>query len=1046
MAKHFKERKRAARGPIVALIAVVAVLAVLGGCFAIGNTEVLQTLSSLFKDKNPAEVPTTRPTTTTTMAEPEPEPQYAVPESMKGFWLTAGIDYLKKENESADTVRTQIDAAFSSVDDWAFNTVLVPLHTGTTALYPTNLMDCVSLQNSDGTAFEPLKYIVQKAREKQLFVYGVLDMHVRDGEDWDPRKDGVTDRTVRIAKEAVGACDLDGVFLANAAFTADQITADGREEAVTALNTLMTAVTTALKEDRDRYIGLMSYGIWAHKTTDERGSDTAQYYEEFTDGAADTLKWVNDGLFHCVMVKNYSSTAHPTAAFQNVLSWWNTVAETANLPLFVSHSANTLGSYLAGWQSPDQLAQQYLYCKDAASYRGSAYDSISALQRDVGAASTALKKAYEGALDESFIYNQLTVSFPPKTTYTTTESSITLQGGGDTNFPLTMNGEELALSEHGFFTKKVTLSIGLNTFKFAHKGKTRVVEITYKQTLITNVSPSKDMTVDGESIFLIRATARRGSKVTAVINGVTVTLSPTDDKQEESGGAPSDFQGYVGKYTLPKGKIGKPVSLGAVKVTAKYNGLSETKTGGKITIEALPMPTTTTTTTTTTVVTTTTTVFVTSTDEPSSSTDEVVSSTDEETNTTTGTSQSQATPPAAGNDTIVVITSKYAETFTGGDAVDDWSRPYNSYLPAGTQDKLKAKVYNGSFSYYLLESGKRVYQADAKTVQGKLNKNGALQGGAAVISGIHTKLTFDAAWNIPVYVTEAQKQYYNDSQSGTPNYSIEKYGQTAEYVDLTFHYVTKVPKAPSLKGNPLFSSAKWMDNGGGVWTLRLTLKKAGAYYGYQLEWHGDSLTVSFLNPIDVSKNSKEKKLTGMRILLDPGHGSDDDKPLEGPFNLLYANELKAKLQAMGATVVMTRDRDLGKNGLSLAGRVSMAHAGDYHLVISVHMNGYDGTATGATAHYYDPMAYTAASYIYNKMRAVEVTYGVGTKTNGRPRSSGTVWGTLYMNRRIFDCPSVLLECAFLDNPKDKEALIDPEYRKKLMQAVTDGVVAYVEAM
>ena len=116
------------------------------------------------------------------------------------------------------------------------------------------------------------------------------------------------------------------------------------------------------------------------------------------------------------------------------------------------------------------------------------------------------------------------------------------------------------------------------------------------------------------------------------------------------------------------------------------------------------------------------------------------------------------------------------------------------------------------------------------------------------------------------------------------------------------------------------------------------------------------------------------------------------------------------------------------------------------MMISIHMNGYDGTATGATAHYYDEVGYTLASYIYPKMHAVETTYGVGTNKNGRPRSSGTVWGTLYMNRCIFDCPSVLLECAFLDNPKDKEALIDPVYRDKLMQAVTDGVMAYFEAM
>ena len=76
------------------------------------------------------------------------------------------------------------------------------------------------------------------------------------------------------------------------------------------------------------------------------------------------------------------------------------------------------------------------------------------------------------------------------------------------------------------------------------------------------------------------------------------------------------------------------------------------------------------------------------------------------------------------------------------------------------------------------------------------------------------------------------------------------------------------------------------------------------------------------------------------------------------------------------------------------------------------------------------------------MHAVEVTYGVGTSSHGTPRASGTNWGTLYLNRTIHDCPAVLLECAFLDNPKDKECLIDPIYRDKLMQAVTDGVVQY----
>ncbi len=1033
MARHFKQAPRGARGWVIAVAVIAAVAVLAGTCFLVANSGVLYTIAGMFTGGTQTSTTTSTTIITTTTPEPEPEPQYAVPQQMKGVWLTAGTDYLVSGKETAAAVKKQIDTAFEGMATWEFNTLLVPLHREELALYPSALMESLLLIDDKGERFEPVAYILSKAREKSMYVYGVLDLHVRDGEAWDPRKDGVVDRTVRIAAEGAEKYALDGIFVDGFAFTAEQIAKDGREEAVATLDKLVSQVSKILiSTNRDRFVGLLSNGIWAHKSVDERGSDTAQYYEEFTDGCADTLKWVKDGLFHCVMVKNYASTAHPTAPFQKVLAWWDAVMAEQGLPLYMSHSANTMGSYLAGWKSPDQLAQQYLYCKDASAWGGSAYDSLKALQADKSGAADALKKAYEGSLNEQFIYSQLTVTSPSKTTYTTTESAVTFQGGGDTNFPLTINGETVELSEHGFFTKRYTLKIGLNTFEFSHKGKTRTYKITYKQTLLSSVSPSSAMTVDGGSAFIIRATARKGSTVSAVINRVTVKLEPTADKDEESGNTPTDFQSYMGRYTLPKGIVGQQQSLGPIKVTANYNGLKETKNGGTVTVEALPVPTTTAPPTTTT--------------DTTQTGDGTQDGTQNGTTTTGPTKPSVATPPAAGNQDIVIITSEYAETFNGGDAVDDWSRPYNSYLPKGTQDKLMGKVYNGSLSYYLLASGKRVYQKDAKVVRGALNPGGALKNVTAAISGIHTALTVDAGWDIPVYVAAYPQKYYKESATGTPNYGIEKYGQTAEYVDVTFHYVTKVPAAPDLAGNPLFSSAKWIDNGSNVWTLRLTLKSKGDYYGYQLEWIGDTLKVSFLNPVDISKNEVSQKLKGVRILIDPGHGSDDDKPWEAPFNLAYANELKAKLEALGATVTMTRSKHLGKTELSLPDRAAIAHAGSYHLVISVHMNGFDGTATGATAHYYDEVGYTLASYIYPKMHAVETTYGVGTDKNGRPRSSGTVWGTLYMNRSIFDCPSVLLECAFLDNPKDKEALIKPEYRDKLMQAVTDGVVAYFEAM
>ncbi len=1030
MARHFKPSSGKTKLWIIVAVSIIAATALLVGGFAAVNHGALQAIADVFSGKTDTTAGRRSTTTTVTTTapitdvtpEPEPEPpDYAVPDTMKGVWLTPGTDYLITGKETVSAVKKQIETAFSAIDEWEFNTVLLPLHRGEAALYPSEYMDSLLLTDTGGARFDPIAYIIEQARARELYVYGVLDLHIRDGAAWDPRTDGVADRTVHIAGESARQYDLDGMFIDGFAYSLGDVKAAEHEATVAVLNALMPRVTQALTDaDRELYVGLLSYGIWAHKSVDERGSDTREYYEEYTDGCADTRGWLEKGLFQCVMVKNSASTSHPTGSFQKVLSWWNETALSLDIPLYISHSAKTAGSYLAGWSSPDQLAQQYLYCKDSEAWCGSVYDSLAALRADKQKLASTLKQAYAGTLNEDFIYKQLTLSSPTKLTFTTTESSVTFNGGGDTNFALTMNGQAIELSEHGFFTKKVDLKVGLNTIEFSHKGITRTYRITYKQTLISAVSPSEDMTVDGGSVFLIRATARKGSTVTATINGTRLTLTATEDKVDESGNVPTDFQSYVGSYTLPKGVIGQAQALGAVQVTASYNGLTEAMTGGRVTVEALPVPVTTTT--------------------PSATTGNG-SAGDSDTDTDT-----EPTLPQPGDKEIVIITAEYAETFNGGTAIEDWSRPYNSYLPKGTQDVLVNKVYNGSLSYYLLGSGKRVYQKDAKVVQGAAPTNTALTDGTAAISGLYTAITFDAEWDVPVYVAAYPQKYYSDSATGTPNYGLERYGQTAEYVDVTFHYVDTVPATPVLTGNPLFSSAEWMDNGSGVWTLRLTLRGKGDYYGHQLVWSGNRLTISFLNPAAVSANTAAERLKGVRILIDPGHGSSDDKPWEGPFNLLYANELKTKLEALGATVVMTRDKDLGDTALSLPDRVSIAHAGDYHLVISVHMNGYDGTATGATVHYYNEAGYTLASYIYPEMHKVETPYGVGTTTNGRPRSSGTVWGTLYMTRSIFDCPSVLLECAFLDNPKDKEALIDPVYRDKLMQAVTDGVVAYFEDM
>ena len=87
-------------------------------------------------------------------------------------------------------------------------------------------------------------------------------------------------------------------------------------------------------------------------------------------------------------------------------------------------------------------------------------------------------------------------------------------------------------------------------------------------------------------------------------------------------------------------------------------------------------------------------------------------------------------------------------------------------------------------------------------------------------------------------------------------------------------------------------------------------------------WDEDGrLHFRFLQMPDVSKNKKEEPLKGVTIMLDPGHGGTtgkkpsgtwtlDPKLYEKTMNLDYSLLLKEKLEAKGATVLMTRTKDV----------------------------------------------------------------------------------------------------------------------------------------
>lgn len=1056
MASHAKKRQLPTRWIVSTIVCAVVAIFIITGILLVNNG-VLDTLSGIFQvasqpgdsssggsaiSSAPSGNSSSGSSNSSDASEPNLPPpliqgsgNYARPDLMRGVWLTAGTDYLISGKETAAQIKQQIDSAFASLKEWEFNTVLIPLLYNGKALYPSTVYEAAALPEENGEIFDPLAYILQCARDKGIYIYGILDCHVSEEKGWDPTLEADRKKIKTAAAEAASRYALDGYLIEDYSYAyQDKGSEEAHQQQAPEVdfnqfmsNCIKEAVTDAVQAvrsiNRDYYVGLLSNAVWAHATSDERGSGTRGFYEDFTDGRADTLNWLDDKLFDFVLVKDFGSTNLSTANFNTVLDWWNQVTKARGLPLYIAHASDRVGTTDTGWNGSDQLSRQYLSCQEAAEWKGSAYNSLAALKKNTSSTAILLK-TMRGEVNEEYIAKELAISTPNKQNYTTLESVVSFQGMANPYFPLTVNGKEVELSEIGYFGLEFNLSVGKNTFTFEQNGKKLVYTVTYEIQVIKSVSPEKNTSGDGGTVQVLNCIAYKGSTVYAMVNGVKIPMTARPiQSDEEDGEDLSDYENFAGEYTLPSGIVGKQQDLGAVIFYASCKGLSKSATGGRLIVNALPDP-----------------------GEPE----------EPELPGVIGDLKTIA-PSTGGGETlatgeVVVITSDYAETFTGS-TTDDYSRPINANLPKGTTDRYVNTISASGHKYYLLGSGRRVYTSDAKVYKKDDFAANTLKLAESKVYSSHTTITLSSNWRVPYNVQLLPQKYYRDTLSGKPDYAVNNAKQTTEYVDITFYYTTQTEVAPDVSGSPLFSKAEWIKGEDNSYVLRLTLNKKGCFYGYSVVWDNDgNLHFSFKHAPDISANPAATPLKGVTIVIDPGHGGKSsgtgtgfgDKLYEKTLTLTYGLLLRDKLEALGATVKMTRTTDVlpdNNSSQPMQPRVDMARNNGTDLFMSIHMNGVDASsASGATMHYFYEYSYQVAQSVYDRMRAVEKNYeGLGN------RASPCWWSPFYVTR-FTDCPSILIECGFMTNRLNLDLLINPSYQDRLTQAIAEGVVDYFRSV
>ncbi len=331
-------------------------------------------------------------------------------------------------------------------------------------------------------------------------------------------------------------------------------------------------------------------------------------------------------------------------------------------------------------------------------------------------------------------------------------------------------------------------------------------------------------------------------------------------------------------------------------------------------------------------------------------------------------------------------------------------------IPKGT----KASIIGREGEWLQLDYGAWIKASEVRIIKDSVPPKSIIRSvRSRQVSGA-TEILFPLEVPVPVAIQEGEKTF-----------TLTLYNTTAQTDIIRFD------------DDPLISRLDWQQISSSQVQYTFNLKSP-QQWGYKLRYEGTTLVLS-LRHAPLEKRG-EKPLSGMKILLDPGHGGPEDKGGISPtgyrektVTLIVSKLVRDELIKRGATVIMTREEDVD---LDLAPRVAMIQKEEPAIALSIHYNALpdhgDAMKTkGLGTFWYHPQAHSLAMFLHNYL----------VKTLNRP-SYGVYWDNLALTRPSI-APSVLLELGFMINPEEFEWIINPQEQKKLANAIAQGITEWL---
>ena len=174
----------------------------------------------------------------------------------------------------------------------------------------------------------------------------------------------------------------------------------------------------------------------------------------------------------------------------------------------------------------------------------------------------------------------------------------------------------------------------------------------------------------------------------------------------------------------------------------------------------------------------------------------------------------------------------------------------------------------------------------------------------------------------------------------------------------------------------------------------------------------------------------------MKVFINAGHGGNDPGAVanglrEKDLNLTIALACEAELKRHGVEVKMQRTTDVGALSSQI---VSNCNKFAPNLAVDIHNNAGGGDGAEVFHHYKGGTGKTLAVNILNEI------VGIGQNSRGAKTRRNSSGKDYYYFIREIACPSVIIECAFLDNKNDVKAVDTVAEQKAFGVAIAKGIL------